>query len=164
MIRKTIADRFMPKLLFLLILSLCASCSSTDTDFPKIGFPLEMMNKVIKIKDIPEFGNTHRNNDILALQVVNLNDKTLAFEHDSCFLIFSKPEEDWVIVENSMHYPTEIRVLPPNNISPGGIVLTISPYIPDMSEEQTVRIILLGYYEDAEDQVVGAYLDVTIYP
>lgn len=140
------------------------SCSIVNNDFPDINLPFYQMNKVIQINDLPEFGNTHRNNDILILQVLNTSDRNIVFEYQSCFLVFAKSGDEWLTVENSMHYPSEIRTLPPNNIFAGGIHLVLSPIIRDMVDKQEIRIIILGHYENAEDQLLGAFLDITLLP
>jgi len=148
----------------LLILATVCSCSSENNEIPDVNLSYDMMNKVIQIKDLPEFGNTHKNNSILSLQVINLSTENIIFDHQSCFSVFIRNGENWVTVENSMHYPSEIRTLPPKNLFPGGIVLGISPYIPNMVDDQVIRIILLGHFENDEDKLVGAYLDITLRP
>jgi hypothetical protein len=142
----------------------CSSNSSINNNFPGVDIPVEEMNTIIQIEDLPEFRNTYKNNEFLGLHIKNLSDKTIVFQIDSCILIFSGSGDNWLSTINTMHYPSEIRSLPSTKVYPPGMVIETSPNIPDMVGKQIIRIIVLGHYEDSEDQLVGAYIDVTLLP
>jgi hypothetical protein len=153
-------------LLFLLILFLpsCSSSSIDNEDFPEVNLPSNMMNTTIQIEDLPEFGNSYANNDVLLLHIKNISDKTIVFDGSSCILIYTKSADNWVSVANNMHSPSEILTLLPMEIFPPGMVVGTVPMIPDLVKDQAIRIVVLGHYENSEDQLVGAFLDVTISP
>jgi hypothetical protein len=150
--------------LFLVSLPSCASHSVETSTFPSVGLPESAMNEVIQIEELPQFGNSHKNNTFLYLHVKNLSQKTIAFSRVSAVTIFTKNGENWDSVINNMHYPSEIIYLTPTNKSPSGIVINTVPHISMMIESKTIRIIVIGYYENSESDLVGAYLDVTIKP
>jgi hypothetical protein len=152
-------------LLILLLLIVCSSCISHNyQDFPQVELQKKAMNKVFKIEELPQFRNSHKNNDLLYLHVKNLSDKTIIFSSDSCIKLFAKIDGNWITVEDSMGYPSGNDFLLPEKNFPPGLILVPSPYIPEMLEPQIIRIIIIGHLENAEDKLVGAYLDVKILP
>jgi hypothetical protein len=71
-------------LVILVLLILCSSCISQNyQDFPPVGLHEKAMNKVIKVEELPQFGNSHKNNDLLYVHIKNLSDKTIIFSSDS---------------------------------------------------------------------------------
>jgi hypothetical protein len=78
--------------------------------------------------------------------------------------MYTKVGENWISVINNMHYPSEIGYLPPFNEFPPGMATSVSPNIPDLSMPQTIRIVIIGYYENSEEDLVGAYLDIKLLP
>ena len=145
-------------------LSSCKSSSVNNNDFPVVSLSRDMMNKMILLEDLPEFRNSYKNNDILLLHVKNLSESTFVFNSDSSTMIFTKNEDSWISVTNSMHNPSEIWTLPPKKVSPPGLVIGVSPSLSDMVDELNIRIVLIGHSENADDQLVGAYLDITLLP
>jgi hypothetical protein len=161
---KTYLNFVLTTALILVTLPSCSFHSTVNDDFPEVNLPADEMNKVIQIEDLPEFRNSYKNNDFLRLHVKNISSKTIDFQFNTCLLMFTKSEENWLPIANSMHYPFETRALHPTTVAPPGMIIDIIPSIPDMLEKQSIRIIIIGYYENADSQLVGAYLDVIIYP
>lgn len=150
---------------FLIVqLTACVSHSGNDSKFPSVEVPQQEMNKAFQIEELPQFGNSHQNNAFLYLHVKNLSQKTIVFSRTSAVTIFTENGENWVPIINSMHYPAEIVYLPPTNKFPPGLVINTVPHISMMIESKIIRIIVIGHYENAEDELVGAYLDIKINP
>jgi hypothetical protein len=145
-------------------MSSCNFSYSDSTDFPPVSLPSNEMNKVIQIEELPQFRNSHKNNDCLDLHVKNLSDKTIAFHSGSDILLFTKATGEWIPVADTMQNPSEIDYLAPTNQFPPGMVISTCPNIPNMIGAQIIRIIIIGHYTDAEEKLVGSYLDKTLFP
>lgn len=148
----------------LLILSSCISHSTANDDFPAVNVPAKAMNTVIQIEELPQFFNSNKNNTPITLHVKNLSDKTIIFPADSGISVYTKLGDNWLPVINNMQYPSEINYLPPFHQDPPGMVISIFPKIPNMTETQVISIIIIGYYENSVENHVGAYLDVKLLP
>jgi hypothetical protein len=154
-------------LLIAALLVLLSSCNSPNVDsnnFPSVGVPESAMNKVIQIEDLPQFGNSYKINDCLDLHIKSLSDKTIVFPSDSQILLFAETGGDWISIENGIHDSSEFHYLPPTETFPPGLVVTVCPNISNLAQPQTIRTIIIGYYKDSEEDLVGAYLDVIIEP
>jgi hypothetical protein len=148
----------------LLALSSCTSQITDNGDFPKVNVPEKTMNTVIQIEELPQFFNSNKNNTPITFHVKNLSNETISFPADTCILIFTKKGGNWLSVVNNMHYQSEIDYLPPFHQDPPGMVIDIFPNIPNMTEPEIIRIVIIGYYNNPEQNHVGAYLDVKLLP
>jgi hypothetical protein len=152
-------------LYILVLLVVCSSCNSHGyQDFPAVSLEEKAMNTVFKIEELPQFRNSHKNNDLLYLHLTNLSDTTIVFPSDSCIRLFTKIDGNWTSIKDTMGYPSGNNYLLPENKSRPGLVLVPSPYIPNMLESRIVRIIIIGHPENTEDKLVGAYIDVKLLP
>lgn len=149
-------------LAFLLIL--VCGCSNNEDYMPDIDLPLSQMNKEIELIPNPGGGLIAKNDDYYDFQVRNLDEHIIIFPEDYGVKLYLKKENKWQTIENKLAYSEGDKILPLSNEFPPGLILPIIPYIIDMDREETIRIVLIGHFEDSPDQSVGAYYDFTLHP
>ena len=152
----------------LFIILLITSCSSKGTSqnisFPGINIPPEEMNSSVQLWDDPISANTYKDGDVLDLRIKNLSNKTILLENDSEVKIFTKQNQSWKIIQNTMGSSSGEITLPPQSIYPPGAEIVILPEIMNIKEQVTLYIVITGHYEDDPNKVTGSYIGIKINP
>jgi len=152
-------------ILAVLITFSCNNKSQGNVDLPAgVNVAPDKMNKFILLGDSSEMANSHKNNETLDLQIVNLSDKSVVFPDNYGVKIFTKNEGKWTEVQNNFYNAGAINLLPTKSAYPPGLSLTVLPYIPNLSSPLQIRIIIAGNLENTNGESIGAYLDVTLKP
>ena len=126
--------------------------------------PSDKINTFIELKDTPELANSHKNNDTLTLQLINLSDKTVIFPDNYGLKVFSKEEGNWNEIQNNFYNSGGTFTLLTAKQDPAGLPAAVMPNIPGLSSPTTIRVIVVGDVENNNSEQVGAYLDVVITP
>jgi len=109
---------------FLLVLSSgCSAGSDENCDFPAVGLPESVMNKEMRIEDLPQFYNSFKNGKGIYLHLKNLSDKTIVYPPDTQIQLFTKVEGTWKQVVNDIHGSNASNYLPTKKASPPGQVI-----------------------------------------
>jgi hypothetical protein len=149
----------------MLMLTSCGHSPQVQAELlPGINIPVENINTFIKLRDTPELANSHKNNDTLDLQVINVSNKTIIFPDNFGLKVFAEDKGNWSEVQNNFYNAGGTFNLPTENLYPGGLFPTVLPYIPGLSSPTTIRVIVVGHVENNDNEQVGAYLDVIINP
>ena len=153
------------RLFCMLLIVFAVSCSTkNENKFLGVNVPIDEMNTVFRIEDTPVMANTHKNNDLLTFQLVNLSDISVVFPGDFGIKIFIKGDEGWILVENNFHYPSEENTLLTHDLFPPGLVVDLSPSVRNLQKSETIRIILVGHKANFPNELVGAYIDTLLLP
>ena len=151
-------------LFFLLTLVSCNRTVHDDSGFlPGVKIPPGNYNTTIRLNDAPEFLNSHKNGEVLLLQIINLSNTTIAFPSDYGFKLFTNRDGKWVDVPNNTFYAGSTLYLPTKSAWPSGLTANIMPYMAGLKSSVSVRVIVIGHKKDSNEEV-GAYLDITINP
>jgi hypothetical protein len=136
---------------------------SQDRPHPE-SIPIINLNQDIQII-VPQAWNTFKLGDTIRLQIVNVSNKTLAFDKNFGSRIFLVEDGQWVEVKNTLISIGEDNILikpPINNINDTrGYSVKL-----DTNEKKgrtEVRIYVFGKPSDAE-KMIGAYIDVVLVP
>ena len=152
----------------LFIILLITSCSSKGTSqnisFPGINIPPEEMNSSVQLWDDPISANTYKDGDVLDLRIKNLSNKTILLENDSEVKIFTKQNQSWKIIQNTMGSSSGEITLPPQSIYPPGADIVILPEIMNIKEQVTIYVVITGHYEDDPNKFTGSYIAIKINP
>jgi len=155
-------------IIFIMFFALAShSCSSSTTDIdrlPGIEADSDKINTDFTIFEDPVGGsaNTHKNNELLAITVKNLVDSQIVFS-PGYIKLFAKSKDGWVEIEDRMRQPEFEERLPTTKEFPPGMIVTVIPWIPGMSDPTPVRIFFEGQNVGTGEKV-GAYLDFTLLP
>jgi hypothetical protein len=157
----------LPLWLMLFILVVLQGCSLTSAEkdrLPGIEVKPDKTNTDFIIYEDPVVGsaNTHKNNDIFAINVKNQVDSQIKFSQGFVKL-FAKTNNGWEEIEDLMKQPEIDMRLPTTEKFPGGMLVTVIPWIPDLKEPTQVRIFFEGQNVDTKEEV-GAYMDLTLLP
>ena len=152
----------------LLILILSTSCSISKTpqtiSFPGINIPPEEMNSSVQLWDDPINVNTYKDGNVLDLRIKNLSNKTILLENDSEVKIFTKQDQSWKIIQNTMGSSSGEITLPPQALYPPGADIVILPEIMDIKEQVIIYVVITGHYEDDPNKLTGSYIAIKINP
>lgn len=150
------------------IIIFCVSCSDntkvTSFSMPGIEIPLKDMNNQIQFVNPPVLGNSYKNNNLLFLDITNRSDKSIIFSGDYGVKIFILKDGDWVPVKNNFHYGNQEEILPVKTSYPFGLPITLLPFIPELKENVTIRVVVTGHIENSPDKMIGAYIDIPLKP
>lgn len=152
-------------MLFILVaLQGCSSASAEKDRLPGIKVKPDKINTDFMIYEDPVGGsaNTHKNNDVLAIDVKNLVDSQIEFS-PGYIKLFAKAKHGWEEIEDLMMQPDFAELLPTTEEFPPGMIVTVIPWIPDLKESTKVRIFFEGQNVDTGEKV-GAYTDFTLLP
>ena len=154
---------FAKKIIILLAISSLASCVSTQETIPYANIPAENINAYVILSDAPVLMNTHKNGDILTLQIINISESTIVFPENFHAKIFKQENGEWLEIPQNFGYTGGDKLLPPKQSYPLGRLVTFFPntYVPTPI---TIRVSIDGYLEENEQVRVGAYLDVRLNP
>ena len=142
----------------------CRSDNSTTEDFPAISVKRSDLNKFFRLDVLPQSGNTNENNSIIAIHIENLTNKVIVFPANKAISIYSHKDNEWVTVPNIVQYPQKNDVLAPTNDFPAGEVVSIVPSIDNMNSSQTIKVIIIGYFEGDQNNLIGADIDILLLP
>ena len=149
---------------FLALASCVNKQKPTAEPLPGLLIKSESINTYIKLNDSPEMVNSYKNNDTLDLQIINLSDKSIVFPENFGVKVLAKDGEKWVEVQNNFYNSGGSFVLPTKKDYPLGLLVTVMPFIPNQSSQETLRVIIVGHVENNDSEQVGAYTDVVIKP
>lgn len=145
-----------------------ASCSQSPQpqaeSLPGMNIAPENINTFIEIRDTPELANSHKNEDSLTLQLINLSDKTIIFPDNYGLKVFMEENGNWTEIPNHSNNAGGTFILLTEKLYPGGLFPSVWPYLPGLSSPTTIRVIIVGHVEKNDSEQVGAYLDVVINP
>jgi hypothetical protein len=139
------------------------SCSGTAETIPNENIPAENINTYIKLYDAPELMNSHKNGDLLTLQIINLSKSIIVFPENYHAKIFKKESGKWLEVQNNAHNSGDKFFLPTKDSYPLGDLVDFSP-VTIASSPIVIRVSIDGYIEDNKEVRVGAYLDIEVIP
>lgn len=150
--------------MFVLIIQGCASQSSEAESLPGVDVEPGRINTDFTVYEDPVGGsaNTHKNNEILAVDVKNQGNTQINFL-PGFVKIFAKIDDQWTPIDNVIRYPEIERILPTTKDFPPGMIVSVIPSILNMTEPTLIRIFLEGELVDS-NQKVGAYMDVKLLP
>jgi hypothetical protein len=150
--------------IIVLMLVSCAGCTNTvSKPLPGINISADRVNTYVRLVDTPELLNSHKNGDSLSLAIVNQSDATIVFPEFYGVKIFRNEGSKWLEVQNGVQNSEGTFYLPTKADYPLGLIVDTAPYILDLESPTPVRIIVVGYKENDNEQV-GAYIDVMITP
>ena len=157
----------MKKLLFTLFLffflSSCGVVSPKEM-MPGINIPVDEMNTDFRLYSDITSMNSFRNGEYILLDLRNISENALVFPYDLNIKIFYWHTDQWKLVENQLGYPTRDLILLTEEEFKPGLNVGMMPFIPDMKEKTTIRIVVVGSVEDHPKDEVAAYLDVVLKP
>lgn len=159
-------QKFVTRFILFAILVSIVSCNSEtkSPQFPPIeDVDIKSLNKKIRLSD-KDVDNSFKNGETLSLVVTNISDTPIVFSDDFGAKIFSLKNKKWVEVKNNYMYSGNPGKLPPKKDVPIGFVVKMKPYLPDMLDSQSIRIVVIGYPENDKNNVTGAFVDITLYP
>jgi hypothetical protein len=143
------------------------SCNNTVNDtsetLPGINIPAESLNTTIKLLDTPESLNSHKNGEVLMLNIINLSNEAVVFPENYGIKLFTKKDGAWIEVPNNSYNAGDTFYLPTKDSYPLGDLIDIMPYMAGLTSPTTVRAVIIGHKENETEQV-GAYIDVIINP
>lgn len=169
-------------LLLVLFVVMLPSCSpSLPADEPDLGIEIDMsqLNTVIKVT-APQSANSYELGKPLALEIENLSNQVLELKIDDVQL-FRIVNDHWqkvsyrmktVIVDDFIIGPDEVNsetdlILEPNGVFPGyKRFIDVLPYVKS-DKSVFLRIYVFAYTqepENAHQNVVGAFVDVSLMP
>ena len=153
--------------LLIILLFLFTSCTVKFDGKPNglsgITIPFGEMNKAFVIEDLPVMANSYKNGEALALVLRNLSGKTIVFPKNYSPEIFLKQEQTWVKVQNDMAtYGNEI--LPTHDAFKPGMEIEATPNIQGLQKPVNIRIVMIGHNENSDTELVGAYIDIPLFP
>ena len=155
------------KMFVLVLVILLAGCSKpqpTTELLPSINLPSDKFNTFIKLRDTPELANSHKNNDTLDLQLINVSSQTIVFPDNFGLKVFTEDKGNWSEIQNNFYNAGATFTLPTEKLYPGGLFPTVMPNISGLSSPTTIRVIVVGHVENNDNDQVGAYIDVIITP
>jgi len=150
-------------LLTTLALVSCDSSNEATNTMPDMGVKANNWNTFIKLVDDPMLANTYKNGKDLTLRVENLSNNPIYFLENFGVKVILKNGQNWTDIQNNF-YNSGTQYLPTKASYPLGLLVTSLPYIPNLSSPATVRVIIIGYAENNEEDLLGAFLDITITP
>ena len=152
--------------IFIFLLFFLSSCGTISPKemMPGINIPVDEMNTDFRISSDINFGNSFRNGKDITLQARNISENAIVFPYDLNIKIFFKDADEWKLVENQLEYPRRNLILLPEEEFKPGLFVGMVPYIPDMKEKTTIRIVVVGSVKDHPEDEVAAYLDVVLKP
>lgn len=157
----------------LLALSLAqASCRIVNTNpedelNASLGLASEAVNSQFTVEAPPNW-STYQIGDGIGLQVKVVGEDEVSFTYDFGARIFTRVDDHWVELENSMRYPEGSIILSsrPQPTRKAQIVI-VAPVIPADDTPITLRIILFGeIYRDGKrtGETTAASINVDLYP
>lgn len=131
---------------------------------PGISVKSSNINTQVQLVDAPQLQNSHKNGDLLSLQIINLTNKTIDFANDFGLKMLMQTGQNWSNVENNAYNGPNVNNLLPQSSDPSGLIVDTSPYIPNMSSPAKIRVAVVGHVEGNDRELVAAFLDVVINP
>lgn len=151
-------------ILFALSIVACATTSSAKVEsIPNADVPVENINTYIKLYDVPNLMNSHKNGEDLTLQIVNLSKSNIVFPENYHAQIFMQKDGEWTEVQNNSYNSGNKFILPTKDAYPLGLLVSYLP-IASITEQTVIRVSIDGYLEENEQARVGAYLDIQLKP
>lgn len=143
------------------------SCDKNEQEsfekFLDLSVPISSWNTQIKLIDNPILSNTHKNGEILTLQLKNLSNATIVFPDDFGIKIIRWNGQTWANISNNFYY-SGLKRLPTENSYPLGLLVSSLPYVPNITSPVEVRILVIGHAEGNDEELLGAYFDVKLNP
>ena len=153
---------------YIMALVFLPSCSTHTTggQMPGVDIAPDKVNTYFIVFEDPvvKSTNSHKNNEILSVSAKNLSDQTIVFL-PGYIHIFARSNHSWLLIENAMTYYPEgtSRLLPPTEVFPPGMDVSVVPYFPGMEKNTKIRVYFVGQLQDSGEKV-GAYMDVKLLP
>jgi hypothetical protein len=168
LIGDTMENNILFLFLFIFFSAITTSCNPKSepmvTVSPGISLPIQEMNKAFIIEDLPVLANSHKNGKYLELAVKNLSDKKIVFTKDYGLSIFVFQNQGWDSVQNRFVYADNENTLPVFDSFPPGLAVVAYPYIPGLIKPTKIRIVMIGHNGNSDTDVVGAYIDIPLFP
>ncbi len=156
-------------LLFMIAMGvLLLSCSDAQSKLttpiiPGIDVEPENWNTSMKLIDDPILSNSYKNGKLFTLRVENLSKTAITSSNNFEVKVITLDGQNWIDVPNNF-YNAGPDYLPTKESYPLGLLVTILPYIPNLSSSINIRIVIIGHAEDNDKELLGAYYDVVLNP
>jgi hypothetical protein len=150
-------------ILFTMSIVSCTGTSSKVEAIPNVDVPVENINTYIKLSDVPNLMNSHKNREDLTLQIINLSKSSIVFPQNYHAQILMQKDGKYVEIQNNFYNAGEQFILPTKDAYPLGLLVSYLPIAP-ITEPTTVRVSIDGYLQENQQVRVGAYLDVQLKP
>ncbi len=154
----------------LFFLTGCNGITSEKSDekeaLPSINIPFEDYNKYFQVIPFRYVVNSNKNGEYMVYKIINPTNQTFIFPYDYGIKIFEKKKDGWESIDNLFGYgetDTKFQLVPQEQYA-AGLVIRLVPYISDLQDPTTIRIVVVGYYESDPSKLVGAYIDTTLRP
>lgn len=152
---------------FLFIFLVLNSCNINSTLPEKYEPPLEFLaediNTSIIISDPAINNNSHKNNELLLLQLENRSEQKIIFPEGFNLEIYQKLGTKWVLIKSNLEQAQGDWILPTKKEWKVGLALDSIPYIPNLKRPTTIRVFAFGKTENT-GEIVGAYIDLPLNP
>ena len=158
--------------IMVLFLSNCSGNQIPDEAMPDIGLPIENINRDIEMKSPNGFRNSFRNGERLTLMLIGISEYQIKFPMDYGSRLFAYRDDQWIEIENNMHYPTveqygELIISPSRDDILKQHVFSVVPYSPDLKTATPVRLIIVGNVVKngkAANELTVGYFDFVLNP
>ncbi len=142
----------------------CTSKNEIDGErLPGIDIPINEFNTMVWLEAVPGMTQVHKDGESLTFLVRNGSKNSITFAQDFSVKIFIKEDTTWKPIENTWGYPEGENILPPSDIDPTGMGLSVMPDVGEIDELTTVRIAIIGQLEN-KPEPVGAFIDIQYSP
>jgi hypothetical protein len=131
---------------------------------PNLNIPARNINTYIKLTDPKSLANSHRNKDTLTLQLTNLSSNDVIFSGRPCVRVAAEDGDSWSHIDDNFSNNRETFVLPTMESAPQGQLVSVIPFVPNLTSPREVRVVIIGHIAGTAGEEAGAYLDVTINP
>lgn len=150
-----------------LLLFVVTACASDDSPPPSNVLGRDVKDKswnvYFKLVDDPVLSNSYKNGQDLTLRVESLSDTPIVFLENFGLQLLVDNEQGWSSIESNS-YNSGLQYLPPKKDYPLGLLVSALPNISNLTSPTSVRIVVIGHLEDHDEELLGAYIDITIHP
>lgn len=152
--------------LFLILMSTACNLKK-DHEMPGIDITEENMNTdlhlIIPTENVP-INQGHP----IPLVLDNSSDETIIFSETNGIHIFQSVDDEWVIIENRMEYPTKDIIVYPKDDGLSSPVWTVVSPVINHAESVLIRIVVIGnIFNDETNEMgdsIGAFIDINLKP
>ncbi len=151
---------------FLIIASLAACTPAQDQlVFPEdVKVPYGEMNTAISLENLPVMENSMKNDEPFIIKIKNTTSSDVIFSKGYGIEIFSYKNSEWENIQNNFYYPEGNQQLPPSDVWPSGIIVSVVPKVLELKEPIDIFVFISGNINSPDGELVGAYYTYTLLP